>query len=73
MHEGQMGLFTVNFELGEKTLQTLVRVSETSVVSFELGPETRSMIERLLTPVEDGDRPVAGLVKKGAEALRRGS
>lgn len=37
-----MGLFTINFELGDKTLETLTRISSTSVLRFELGPETRS-------------------------------
>jgi hypothetical protein len=68
-----LGLFTINFELGEKTLETLMRVSETSVIRFELGPETRSMIERLATSDDEGKGPVAGLVKKGAEAIRVGS
>ena len=68
-----MGLFTINFELGDKTLETLTRISNTGVVHFELGPETRAMIERLATP-DNGDkgRP-AGLVKKAAGALRSDS
>ena len=79
-----MGLFTVNFELGDKTLATLKQIASTSVVRFELGPETRAMIERIAAPVEGGERaPVEGgeragngertvgrLVKKGAKALR---
>lgn len=65
-----MGLFTINFELGDKTLETLTRVSETSVIRFELGPETRAMIERLATTSESATSGVGGLMKKGAEALR---
>jgi hypothetical protein len=65
-----MGLFTINFELGDKTLETLTRVSETSVIRFELGPETRAMIEHLAT-ANDGEKSgVGGLMKKGAQALR---
>jgi hypothetical protein len=64
-----MGLFTINFELGDKTLGTLTRVSEASVIRFELGPETRAMIERLAT-ANDGESGVGGLMKKGAQALR---
>lgn len=67
-----MGLFTINFELGDKTLETLTRISSTSIIRFELGPETRAMIERLASPDEDGGPSVTGLVKKGADALRSG-
>ena len=67
-----MGLFTINFELGDRTLDTLARIGNTAVVHFELGPETRAMIERLLTPTNGGSR-VGGLVKKGADALRSDS
>jgi hypothetical protein len=66
-----MGLFTINFELGDKTLQTLTRLANNTVIRFELGPETRSMIERLATPDEDDDDTGVGeLVKKGAKAIR---
>jgi hypothetical protein len=65
-----MGLFTINFELGDKTLETLTRLAHYTVIRFELGPETRSMIERLATPDEDDDTGVGELVKKGAKALR---
>jgi hypothetical protein len=67
-------LFTVDFELGDKTLETLTRISSSSVIHFELGPETRAMIERLGTPKSGsgggGVGGVGGLVKKGAEAIR---
>jgi len=66
-----VGLFTINFELGEETRDTLMSIASTSVIRVELGPETRSMIERLASPKEDDDgRGVAGLMKKGADALR---
>ena len=65
-----MGLFTINFELGDKTLETLTRITNTSVLRFELGPETRAMIERLAASDEGGGRTVGGLVKKGAEVFR---
>jgi hypothetical protein len=65
-----VGLFTINFELGDKTLEMLTRVSKTSVIRFELGPETRGMIERLATRDNGGGTGVGGLVKKGAAALR---
>jgi hypothetical protein len=71
-----MGLFTVNFELGEKTRETLRQIANTSVVRFELGPETRAMIERLAAPSEGGgetersERTVGRLVEKGAKVLR---
>jgi hypothetical protein len=65
-----MGLFTINFELGEKTLETLSELARTNVIRFELGPETRAMIERLAPFPEEGDSTVGRVVKKGAEALR---
>jgi hypothetical protein len=65
-----MGLFTINFELGDKTLEALTHISNTSVIRFELGPETRAMIERLASSDEDGGPGVGGLVKKGADVLR---
>ena len=70
-----MGLFTVNFELGDKTRETLKHIAKTSVVRFELGPETRGMIERLAAPREDengakSERTVGRLVEKGAKVLR---
>jgi hypothetical protein len=65
-----LGLFTINFELGEKTLETLSELARTSVVRFELGPETRAMIERLAPSSEEGDSTVGRVVKKGTEALR---
>ena len=70
-----MGLFTVNFELGDKTLSTLRQIASTSVVRFELGPETRAMIERLARPRKEGEAAgngegaVGRLVAKGAKAL----
>jgi hypothetical protein len=71
-----VGLFTINFELGEATLKTLRDIARTSVVRFEFGPETRAMIERIATPRERGERSgngegaVGRLVEKGAKALR---
>lgn len=65
-----MGLFTINFELGDKTLETATRIANTSVIRFELGPETRALIERLVTSKNGGGGAVGGLVKKGADALR---
>ena len=67
-----VGLFTINFELGDKTLETLTRISSTSIIRFELGPETRARIERLASSDEDSGPSVTGLVKKGADALRSG-
>jgi hypothetical protein len=65
-----VGLFTVNFELGDKTLATLREIASKSVLRFELGPETRSMIERLTEREDDGESAVDRLVGKGAKALR---
>lgn len=70
-----MGLSTVNFELGDKTLKTLRQIANTSVVRFELGPETRAMIERLASGkggerAGNGEGAVGRLAKKGAKALR---
>lgn len=69
-----MGLFTINFELGDKTLATLRQIANTSVVRFELGPETRALIERLAPTTggerENGEGGVSRLVEKGAKALR---
>ena len=67
-----MRLFTVDLELGDKTLETLTRISSSSIIHIELGPETRAMIESLWTP-KNGGTGVGGLVKKGAEALRSDS
>jgi hypothetical protein len=68
-----VGLFTINFELGDKTLETLTRIANTSVIRFELGPETRAMLERLFTPGDGEGSRVSGLVKKGAEVFRTDS
>jgi len=66
-----MGLFTIHFELGDKTLDALTRISSASVVRIELGPETRAMIEGLASSDdEDGGTTVGSVVKKGADALR---
>jgi hypothetical protein len=70
---GGVGLFTVNFELGDATLKTLKDIARTSVVRFELGPETRAMIERLAAPRDDGgngEGAVGRVVEKGAKAIR---
>ncbi len=64
-----MGLFTIQFELGEKTRETLAHIASTSVVRLELGPETRALIERLAGPDDGGARTVGGLMKKGADVL----
>jgi hypothetical protein len=65
-----VGLFTIEFELGDKTRDTLRRLAKESVVRFELGPETRALIERLAAPRDDDSSGVGDLVKKGAAALR---
>ena len=65
-----MGLFTIQFELGEKTRETLALIAATSVVRLELGPETRALIERLAASDDDGGGTMGGLVKKGADVLR---
>jgi hypothetical protein len=70
--EATVGLFTIEFEFefGDKTRDTLRRLAKESVIRFELGPETRALIERLATPRDDDSSGVGGLVKKGAAALR---
>jgi hypothetical protein len=68
--EVTVGLFTIEFELGDKTRETLKRLAKESVIHFELGPETRALIERLVTPKDDEASGVGRLVKKGADALR---
>jgi hypothetical protein len=65
-----VGLFTIHFELGDKTLETLTRLSNTSVIRFDLGPETRALIERLATPEDEDGGRMGELVKKGANVLR---
>jgi hypothetical protein len=75
MEGGGVGLFTVNFELGDKTLATLKQIASTSVVRFELGPETRALIERIAPGkgeerAGNGEGTVGRLVEKGAKALR---
>jgi hypothetical protein len=62
-----MGLFTIHFELGERTLETLTRIASTSVIRIELGPETRAMIERFAPADEEGESTVGRVVKKSAE------
>ena len=58
------------FELGDKTLEAVTRIASTGVIHFELGPETRAMLERLLAADDDEGAGVGELVKKGAGALR---
>jgi hypothetical protein len=65
-----VGLFTIHFELGDNTLDTLRQLAKETVIRFELGPETRALLERLATPSEDDGRGVGELVKKGAKSLR---
>ena len=65
-----MGLFTINFELGEKTIETLTRMATTSVIRIELGPETRAMIERFAPSEGEDESTVGRVVKKSAQALR---
>jgi len=66
----------LRLELGDKTRETLRQVANTSVVRFELGPETRAMTERLAAPGKGGERAgdgeggVGRLVEKGAKVLR---
>jgi hypothetical protein len=77
-----MSLFSVNVEVGNKTLdtvkqmsddtlRTLVQIADTAVIRFELGPETRAVIERIFRS-DDGGGGVSDLVKKGADAIRSG-
>jgi hypothetical protein len=65
-----MGLFTIHFELGDKTLETLSQLAKETVVRFQLGPETRAMIERFATSRDEDGSGVGELVKKGAKSLR---
>ena len=65
-----MGLFTIHFELGERTLETLTRIASTSVIQIELGPETRAMIERFASSDEERRTQGGRVVKKRAHALR---
>ena len=58
-----MGVFTIHFELGDKTLETPGQLAKETVIRFELGPETRGMIERLATSTDDGSG-VGELVRK---------
>jgi hypothetical protein len=64
------GLFTIHFELGDKTRETLRSLAKETMVRVELGAETRALIERLAAPVEDEASAVGRLVKKGTDALR---
>jgi hypothetical protein len=65
-----MGLFTIHFELGERTLETLIRIANGGVIRVELGPETRAMIGRFAPSDEEGESRVGRVVKKSAHALR---
>ena len=62
---------TLNF--GDKTLDALTRITN-GVVHFELGPETRAMLERLfgISDEQGSTDGVGDLVKKGTDALRPG-
>jgi hypothetical protein len=65
-----LGLFTINFELGDRTLETLTQITTSSVIRVELGPETRAMIERLVPAKNGGGSRVGAAVKNAADALR---
>jgi hypothetical protein len=59
-----------------RTRETLKHIAKTSVIRFELAPETRALIQRIAAPgkgeerAENGERTVGRLVEKGAKALR---
>jgi hypothetical protein len=65
-----MGLFTINLELGERTLETLTRIASTSVIRIELGPETRAIIERFAPAARKGISTLGRVVKKSTKPLR---
>ena len=61
-----MGLFTIHFELDERTLETLIRIA----TQASSGPEARAMVERFAPSDEEGESRVGRVVKKSAHALR---
>lgn len=66
-----MTLFTVQLELGPETRAMLERLATNTKVHFEFGPKTLATLKSLF-PKESGKRDGGeGLLRKGADALRK--
>jgi hypothetical protein len=64
-------LFSVQLELGPETRAMIERVATSSTIHVELGPNTLETLRTLFpTDVDEGDAG-QGLLRKGAEALRK--
>jgi hypothetical protein len=64
-----MTLFTVQLEIGPETRAMIEKVTTNATLHFEFGPETRETLKSLF-PGEANKRD-EGLLRKGAEALRK--
>lgn len=63
-----MTLFTVQLELGPETRAMVERVATTAAVNFEFGPKTLETLKTVFPSSDDGG---GGLLRKGADALRK--
>jgi hypothetical protein len=66
-----VNLFTVQLELGPETRAMIERVAANSVIQLEFGPKTRETIKALLPTDSKKKEGVEGLLRKGAEAVRK--
>ena len=64
-----MTLFTVQLELGPETRAMVERLATNTRVHFELGPKTLAV--KSLFPKENKREGGEGLLRKGADALRK--
>jgi hypothetical protein len=65
-----MNLFTVQLELGPETRAMIERLATNATMHFEFGPKTLATFKRLV-PTEAKKSDGEGLLRKGAEALRK--
>jgi hypothetical protein len=63
-------LFTVQLELGPETRAMVERLATNTRVHFELGPKTLAALKSLF-PKENKREGGEGLLRKGADALRK--
>jgi hypothetical protein len=66
-----VNLFTVQLELGPETRAMIERVAASSVLHLEFGPKTRETIKALLPTDSNKKEGVEGLLRKGADAVRK--
>jgi hypothetical protein len=63
-------LFTVQLELGPETRAMVERLATNTRVHFEFGPKTLATLKGLF-PKQDKRDGGEGLLRKGADALRK--